>query len=360
MNISDLVGLSEPLTRLIEVVSKGVGSVFTPYLIKKTADARAHEIKTIAGALEEVGAQSGLPVVYSSGEIQVWQKPEDGTLILERASPDGRISHRLDYQERKRQRNIENVTAEAAANLANEKEVAGEKPDEDWINRFFATAQDISSEEMQMLWGRILAGEIKRPGSYSLRTLDFVRNLNKRDAGVFEKIAKLALTIPGGTAVVAVNDKEWLESNKHVYPADHFLLSELGLMYPNDLQYRAFREATTEEEAIFAHDHLIVIRRGEIKDEAPLPIWKFTDVGKELIPLIDRPLDEGYLERVGRFFVGKNGKALIGEITARMPDGLVNYRTIKQINVEQGGAANPIPLGTSAAEQPLLPGSGGG
>jgi hypothetical protein len=343
MNISDLAGLSEPLTRLIEVVSKGVGSVFAPYLIRKTAEARAHEIRTIANALKDVGAQAGLPVVYDAGQIRVWQEPEDATLRLEPVPEDRRLASRLNYQERKRQNNIECVTAEAAANLVNENAIPEERPDEDWVNRFFAFAQDISSEEMQVLWGRILAGEIKKPGSYSMRTLDFVRNLTKKDASVFEHVAKLALTIPGGIPIIAVHDQKWLESSRGVLPAEHFLLSELGLMYPNDLEFRAFLSETEQEQALFGQDHLLLIKRGKIQAEARLKIWKLTDIGRELLPLIERPMDEEYLEKIGRFFISRGGEAIIAKITAKLPDGKVSYDIMREMNVDQGAAPNAHP-----------------
>ena len=51
MEITDLAGLSEPLKRLIEVISSGIGNVYKPYLIRKTADAKAYEIKVIANAI---------------------------------------------------------------------------------------------------------------------------------------------------------------------------------------------------------------------------------------------------------------------------------------------------------------------
>jgi len=41
MEIKDLFGLSKPLTKLIKVVSQGVGALSKPYLIRKTADAKA-------------------------------------------------------------------------------------------------------------------------------------------------------------------------------------------------------------------------------------------------------------------------------------------------------------------------------
>lgn len=53
MEITDLAGLSEPLKRLIEVISGGIGNVSKPYLIKKTADAKAYEIKVISDAMAE-------------------------------------------------------------------------------------------------------------------------------------------------------------------------------------------------------------------------------------------------------------------------------------------------------------------
>ena len=42
IKIEDVAGLSKPLTRLIEVIAQGIGNVTTPYLIRKTAEARAH------------------------------------------------------------------------------------------------------------------------------------------------------------------------------------------------------------------------------------------------------------------------------------------------------------------------------
>jgi hypothetical protein len=35
MEIKDLAGISEPLKKLIDVVSKGIGALSKPYLIKK-------------------------------------------------------------------------------------------------------------------------------------------------------------------------------------------------------------------------------------------------------------------------------------------------------------------------------------
>jgi hypothetical protein len=346
MKIHDLAGFSKPLTRLIEVVSKGVGAVCAPYLIKRTAEARAHEIKVIANALKDVREQDQLPVVYDGGEIEVWQKPADNTLILDNTSVDQRVAGRLDYQERKRQNNIEKVTTVAATELLSETTVPTEPPDDDWITRFFSYSQDVSSQQMQELWGRILAGEVKKPGSYSLRTLDFVKNITKSDAQILETVGKLALRIPGGMAIIAIQDKDWLQKNRGIYPMHQFLLGELGVMYPSDLAFRAFNDSNIGEVALFGDDYLLIIKRGEIKSEIQLPIWKFTGIGQELLPLIQKPLDMEYLESIGKFFLTRKGKPEIGKITDRLPDGRVNYQIVKKIEVEQPKpkVATPSPL----------------
>ena len=347
MKISDLTGLSKPITRLIEVVSDGVGAVCRPYLIRRTADAHAYEMKVISETLNQIGEKQNLPVVYKNGQVEIWQKPDDKTLILPEITIEDRYMKRIDYQERKRQENIENVTSVAARELSAETDAPDEAPSGDWVTRFFNCAQEVSSDEMQELWGRILAGEIKKPGSYSLRTLDFIRNLTKSEAEIFEHLAKKALQIPGGTWIISVHDKKWLKDERQIFPSQQFLLGELGIMYPSDLSFEAFSTPDANEIALLSDDYLLLLNRGEIKSKVNLPIWKFTGTGQELLPLIQKPLDDQYIESIGMFFVKKKGKAIIAKIKSRLPDGRIAYDKIKDIEhgAPQDGesAAAPSP-----------------
>jgi hypothetical protein len=308
-------------------------------LIKKKADAKAYEIRTITNALKDVGVESSSPVVYDAGEIQAWSEGEDRQLELKEGAIDSRATKRIDHQERKQQENIESVTAEAAMELTGEEDVADKHPDEDWVNRFFSSAQDVSSGEMQTLWGRILAGEIKKPGSYSLRTLEFLRNVTTNEATIFEGLAKLAVNISGGTAVIPVDDKGWLQKERKVYSVDHFQLSELGLMYPNELQFKAFRDKSIKQELLLIQDHIIVVERNEIKAETPMPIWKFTDIGRELLTLIKRPLDMEYLEKISEFFVKKKARVRIAKILEHLSNGQVRFDVLKEL-IEQDSSGN--------------------
>ena len=96
------------------------------------------------------------------------------------------VAQRIRFQEEKRQRNIGAVVGQAAAGLEG-KEVQDHEPDHDWTARFFNEVQDVSSEEMQVLWARILAGEVERPGSTSIRTLSILKDMARRDAELFTR-----------------------------------------------------------------------------------------------------------------------------------------------------------------------------
>ena len=108
------------------------------------------------------------------------------------------MQQRLQYQEQKRQINIKSVVGQTAE-LLGDKSVADIEPDHDWTARFFNDVQDVSSEEMQSLWAKILAGEVERPGSTSIRALGILKNLDKSTARLFERFCSACVfLIPDG------------------------------------------------------------------------------------------------------------------------------------------------------------------
>lgn len=330
MEIKDLAGLSEPLTRLIEVISQGVGEVSRPYLVRKNADAKAYEIRAIAGALKEVAERHQLPAIFKDGEIEMWQRTEDRTLSLEALDYEIRSARRLGYQQRKRQDNVERITAVAAAELSQQTEVADERPDDDWINRFFRSAEDISSEQMQELWGRILSGEVTKPGSYSLKTLEFMKNITKSDADLIVEMAKLAVFY-SGTAILPTPAKEWLRTERRIFPGHHFAAGELGIMYPTDLSYRVFLEPEMTQAVFLSGGFVLVVDRGSVTGHIELPVWKFTCIGQEVLQLIPVDGDEPHLTQIGEFFAARNAPAKTAQVIEQLPNGAVRFQNEKDI-----------------------------
>lgn len=80
-------------------------------------------------------------------------------------------------KERKRSKTI----ADKAALFLNQNAKPNEV-DEDWLNVFFDKAKLISSENMQTLWGKILAEEVNAPGTISLSLLNTISMMGRNQA----------------------------------------------------------------------------------------------------------------------------------------------------------------------------------
>jgi hypothetical protein len=116
----------------------------------------------------------------------------------EKKKARGKIELDAMYKTAEEKRKLENRAAAAKAALDELEENpatedAKAEIDNDWLNMFTRLAEDKSSEELQRLFGRILAGEIMRPGSFSLRTLQSVSALSKTEAEAISKFLPYVL-----------------------------------------------------------------------------------------------------------------------------------------------------------------------
>ncbi|HZH92092.1 MAG TPA: DUF2806 domain-containing protein [Pyrinomonadaceae bacterium] len=317
MEIKDISGLGEPLAKLVEVVASGVGRVSRSFFIKRDADAKAYEIRKLAEALNESTKLLGDATYTKDGLTLTAARQPD---ILP-ASPqlEERALVRTSYQEAKKQINIESVVQHAAEELRDKETVSDEKVDEDWITRFFSIAENISSEEMQILWGKILAGEVTRPRSYSLRTLDVLKNFSKEEAEVFAKVAQAALQVKGSTFIfVPDTDHEiaYLTTEFNIEYRDILLLREIGVLASSNLYYKIL----TASSVIVFGKYGIVIKSVDDQPDLNLPIFAYTTVGAELLPLIDVVPNMNYVHRLASYFKDKVMSIQFGVIEERTGD----------------------------------------
>jgi hypothetical protein len=63
-------------------------------------------------------------------------------------------------------------------------------PPDDWMSAFGRISEDISSDQMVETFARILAGEIRGPGSFSISTLRLISGMNQHVAAEFSEICK--------------------------------------------------------------------------------------------------------------------------------------------------------------------------
>ena len=185
------------LEKLLDYTASGIGAVagpmLAPWRARREADALRISVRGEADALRIIAAAQAearetLVSVASDvrGEIDIADT----------------VSQRIQFQEGKRHRNIGSVVGQTAE-LLGDKEVPNREPDHDWTARFFNYIQDISSEEMQLLWAKVLAGQIEQPGSGSIRALSILRNLDNATAKLFQLLCSACVKIsPDGSLVL--------------------------------------------------------------------------------------------------------------------------------------------------------------
>lgn len=302
VEFKDFAGLSEPLKRLIEVVAEGIGGISKPVLTRKNADAKANEIKAVAKAIAESQKLLG-PVKYDAGEIIIESDQNQNIAELPDADFDRRVISRIAYQEAKRQDNIEKITQYAAEDLDGNEEMGSERPESNWTARFFRIAEDISAEEMQALWGKVLAGEVKRPGSYSLRTLDVLKNISQKEAETFVRVARIAF-FSGNKAFVPNPDHgKYLKEHFNITFLDLLLLREIGLLAPSDLEFSLSPADEDNQTVMTCGSTCVLMDRPAGTPKQPIQAVVFTEIGKQLVQLVERtPAEPQYIEKFASFF----------------------------------------------------------
>lgn len=329
MEIKDLAGLSEPLKKLIEVVSAGVGGLSKPYLIRKNADAKAYEIKVIAQAIKE-HQQDLKSIGISDEKLSLMSLDYDS--IRSELSLEDRTQNRVSFKEQKRQKNIESITQKAAQSLESEPEVSETPVEDDWITRFFDYAEDISNDNMQDLWGRILAGEVKKPKSYSLRTLDILRNLSAEEAEVFIKFGSLAIFSQGSTFLLNVSNETDLQKQYNFSFSERLLLEELGLLAANDLTFGIRKTDSSPAQIAFKVGDVIVLHeKYPDKPKQDLPILVFTKIGQELLKLINISPKKEYLQLLATKLGRSNGTVKYASIIEELTNGQIRHAPLIDI-----------------------------
>ena len=178
------------LIKIAEYLASGIGAVAGPLLApwKASREAKANRI-------EAQGRADALKILAEShaDALQTSAKAMGDTRELlsnPRTEFQGQIdlgemvTQKIQFQEKKKLVNQLSVVRKSIEE-AGDCNVRDHEPDHDWTARFFGYIQDVSGEEMQTLWAKVLAGEVQRPGETSLRTLSTLRNLDKVTAALF-------------------------------------------------------------------------------------------------------------------------------------------------------------------------------
>lgn len=265
--------LVSPAEKLIDIVKHGVGTLYQPRKIRKLADARSYEIDKIGEAMRN---NSDIIITYDNGSV-IANNPEFDDFVK-------RTQHRIACQELKKQYNIDSVVDKAYTELEFEADVPDIPIDDDWVSRLFDIIKDVSNDDMQYVWGKILAGEIKNPGSFSLRTLDTIRNISQQEASIFQRI--LPYIVSCGKETFVTSKKENLE--KHgIYYSDIISLDECGLI--NSSGSLSLTLTLSKSDTIYLHNNTkvaIIKNLSEQSETIVVGVHTLTKCGRELYKIL--------------------------------------------------------------------------
>ena len=281
IEIHDVFGLSAPLPKLVETVGSAIGEWYKPISVRRMAKAKAFELQAVSEALNN---NINLPAEYSAGEITI------STQNYEELAK--RMGNRLFLQELRKQQNIESIVDMAGTELEKEKSVSSEPVDPDWTIRFFNSVEDVSNEEMQKLWSKVLAGEVKQPKTFSLRSLERLRNMSQIEAALFAKIANYCVE-GGGEVFVPSNDD--LFDKYGINFVDFLKIEECGLIVSSRLSFKTNPKPYGASAPFIFNQNLVAVFQQSESDMAiNLSIRKLTGSGSELYRIINTAPNNQY------------------------------------------------------------------
>jgi hypothetical protein len=220
--------------------------------------------------------------------------------------------------------NVDQVSEIAAADLkseplATENESSPEAPpiSEDWLNAFETEASQMSSEQMQRLFGKILAGEIRRPSSYSIKTVKLMAQLDNRAASLFTRLCSLSIStrIPKSAHILDARVVSMGNAGSNSLQAYGLgfdalnILQEYGLIIADYNSHMDYQTAVVHNKQI-ALPMIYQNAEWALFPKAP-PLSPqafrvhgvaFTKSGKELLSIVDIEPNDAYTEALKNFF----------------------------------------------------------
>jgi hypothetical protein len=188
-----MLGLGKLWEALIPAIAKGVGSIGGPLLLPYDTKMKAIALETLSQHMQD----------------------QNMALVGTQATFDERAVIVATFKQREDQANREAIAFQAirdAETLLDDGRIdptfGGTPPEPDWLNKFWRFSADVSDEDFQVLWGKILARQVAGLARVSARTLQMVSTLSKVEARFIELAARRLISYAhedGATAVLAIS-----------------------------------------------------------------------------------------------------------------------------------------------------------
>lgn len=300
--------------RLWETIAdKGIGSLLTPWQIRREGRARidvgSEEIVAFAQAEQDAAdIRSGRKRLDADRQLVALPEPavssaSEAAEVHAAEFPDLRAAVQiargnLVSDAIRREVNVAKAVLVAEGELEKDsQEPSSRTVDDDWLFRWRDSAAAVSSEELQNIWGRVLAGEIKSPGSFSLRTLDFLRNVSQQEALEIAKLSRFLI----GEIIVRSDDFLKAEGISFVFL---LRMQDLGIVSGVEASGLTLTLESMEPDkfscGLPSHGRMLIVTHDDPAKKISLHVCPLTSIGREILRLGTFEPHEGYLRSVGR------------------------------------------------------------
>lgn len=215
------------------------------------------------------------------------EEPQDSSAIeiIDEALKE-RAGRRLLAEEINKQKNLEDVVQRAddilqSEDCENTQVVLQGKTDQGWVDDCLDGAGKAYDDDLKDYWAKLLAGEIKNPGFYSKRAIQFMKSLSKKDADKIREMCKYVVYNYDNTGAVMLRYKP----SEYTFDQTSFLM-ELRLLNYNHSIVKQYRFDEDEGFAFYRKKNVGLFVKIKRK-EYDLPIYSFTELGKEILTIID-------------------------------------------------------------------------
>jgi hypothetical protein len=298
------------------LAEKGVGSLLSPWQVKRDGRARIEvrreELLALAQAeTDAADIRAGRKRLAFDGSMRLLSAPVSDASSAE-TSPSDSIEPTLGLQSiatqsllndvvdaSRKEINTSKAVIFAEEILANDSQLPPDRAiDDDWLFTWRDYAARVSNEELQRLWGSVLAGEVKSPGNFSFRTLDFLRALSKAEA---EKVSQLARFVIEGR--ILRNQEQHLD--KHGITFTRLLeMQDLGVISGVESigLTTTYKSVTPDKfrRALRSNGKALLVDSEDAAKEFKLEVYLLTGVGTQLMGLGSFEPDIEYLRLVGK------------------------------------------------------------
>ena len=317
------------LIKLWETLAeKGVGSLLQPWHEKRLAKAkieiRKEELISIAQAECEVDAIKTGKTIYETDatNIPLITHSVDDKNHKEISDTPNFALKALEIEMSeliRKEVNIAKSIMQAEDILSNDQqEPSKEKIEDDWIYSWRENAGRTSASELQGLWGSILAGEIKQPGSYSIRTMEFLKTLSKSDAELIAKIAKFVI------ADRIYRKKETYLEKEGIYFSQLLFLQDIGILSGvESIGISASYKSIEKDKYIrplVANNKVIILKDKDQTKVIEAEVYLLTSIGIEVLKLASFEVDNEYILSVAQDYAKKGIDVYLGDWVQETPE----------------------------------------